>query len=111
MFVGSERMFYRERNVSLTTLLLSPFLAPPQPLRVKDLPFCLVNCKIWLMLRMGRVLLKAHVCAVVVLSCTSCFHSVGWTCRQHLEKEGLAFPSLPQQNIIAVVLCYIVGRD
>ena len=39
-------MFYRERNVSLPTLLLSPFLAPPQPLRVKDLPFCLVNCKI-----------------------------------------------------------------
>lgn len=39
-------MFYRERNVSLPTLLLSPFLAPRQPLRVKDLPFCWVNCKI-----------------------------------------------------------------
>lgn len=52
-------MFYRERNVSLTTLLLSPFLAPPQPLRVKDLPFCLVNCKIWLMFTDGQGAIKS----------------------------------------------------
>ena len=38
-------MFYRERTVSLPTLLLSPFLASPQLLRVKDLPFCLVSCE------------------------------------------------------------------
>lgn len=38
-------MFYRERTVSLPTLALSPFLASPQLLSVKDLPFRLVSYK------------------------------------------------------------------